>query len=268
MPTDKLFTWQRLESTGLYYYGARYYDPTIGRFISADTVVQNQANPQSMNRYSYVFNNPLRYVDPTGLWVEFENELEVLAMLEAMAEYGMDYAAGSLMEAMVMDYFEDIAKWEELRQQQQKYTQYMIDSDIQFDIVDIELPTQTISFLTDMPGLPSFDEPVQLRLISQGESLEIMKTLKTGGMSLYPDPILLRTDQEFKSAKVFDNYVAHEVYHRSEQALWANLAEARFEDNKYADWYGPYMWEMLLPHDWRPSEIRANNYANRHFPKK
>ncbi|GEM_PF-5653187 len=66
MPTDRLFTGQRLDATGLYYYGARYYDPAIGRFISADTVVQNLANPQTLNRYSYVVNNPLRYIDPTG----------------------------------------------------------------------------------------------------------------------------------------------------------------------------------------------------------
>jgi RHS repeat-associated protein len=41
VPTDKLFTSQRLDSTGLYYYGARYYDPGIGRFISADTMAPN-----------------------------------------------------------------------------------------------------------------------------------------------------------------------------------------------------------------------------------
>ena len=53
-------------STGLYYYEARYYDATLARFISADTVVANPRNPQSLNRYSYVENNPLRYTDPTG----------------------------------------------------------------------------------------------------------------------------------------------------------------------------------------------------------
>jgi RHS repeat-associated protein len=45
-PTDKLFTGQRLDSTGLYYYGARYYDLTIGRFISPDIIIPNAANPQ------------------------------------------------------------------------------------------------------------------------------------------------------------------------------------------------------------------------------
>ncbi|MFC1937141.1 RHS repeat-associated core domain-containing protein [Chloroflexota bacterium] len=105
VPTDKKFTGQRLDGTGLYYYGARYYDPTIGRFISADTFVpwstgvdvvssplsvngipqglgnvlapqgnypvstlEAPMNPQSLNRYSYVLNNPLRYTDPTGYY--------------------------------------------------------------------------------------------------------------------------------------------------------------------------------------------------------
>jgi RHS repeat-associated protein len=64
--TDKGFTSQRLDNTGLYYYGARYYDPMIGRFISADTIVPNPMNPQSLNRYTYCLNNPLKYIDPSG----------------------------------------------------------------------------------------------------------------------------------------------------------------------------------------------------------
>ena len=60
------FTGQRLDSTGLYYYGARYYDPTIGRFISPDPIIQNFTNPQNFNRYSYCLNNPLKYIDPSG----------------------------------------------------------------------------------------------------------------------------------------------------------------------------------------------------------
>lgn len=64
--TDRLFTGQRLDNTGLYYYGARYYDAGTGRFISADTLVPRIFNPQSLNRYSYCLNNPLKYIDPSG----------------------------------------------------------------------------------------------------------------------------------------------------------------------------------------------------------
>ena len=61
------FTGQRLDiSTGLYFYNARYYDPQLGRFIQPDSIVQAPSDPQSLNRYSYVRNNPVKYVDPTG----------------------------------------------------------------------------------------------------------------------------------------------------------------------------------------------------------
>jgi RHS repeat-associated protein len=116
--TKRNYTGQILDGTGLLYYNARYYDPAIGRFISADTVVPGNAsggmegvavkpltvgfhetqflgklngenklgfwfqlddrarqragepwgpaNPQALNRYSYVLNNPLKYTDPSG----------------------------------------------------------------------------------------------------------------------------------------------------------------------------------------------------------
>jgi RHS repeat-associated protein len=131
LPTDYQFTGQRKEGFGLYDYQARFYDPLLGRFVSADTIVPSAAdgtggglatigysdqmrltpltvgfhetqflgvvnaenqellefgqpalwgeqarqehnvpmgpsNPQALNRYAYVLNNPLRYVDPSG----------------------------------------------------------------------------------------------------------------------------------------------------------------------------------------------------------
>jgi filamentous hemagglutinin len=50
----------------LYYYNARYYDPSLGRFIQADDRLPNLDNPQSYNRYSYALNNPLKFIDPSG----------------------------------------------------------------------------------------------------------------------------------------------------------------------------------------------------------
>ena len=45
---------------------ARVYDPYLGRFLSADPVLPDAGNMQEFNRYAYVTNNPLKYVDPTG----------------------------------------------------------------------------------------------------------------------------------------------------------------------------------------------------------
>jgi RHS repeat-associated protein len=71
LPTDFHFTGQRNDATiGLYDYHARWYDPYLNRFISADTIVPSPANPQDLNRYAYVRNNPLVYIDPTGHYVE------------------------------------------------------------------------------------------------------------------------------------------------------------------------------------------------------
>jgi RHS repeat-associated protein len=72
MVTDKLFTGQQKEpeavsALGLYDYGARFYSTLTGRFVSPDPLVAAPGDPQTLNRYAYVRNNPLIFVDPTGL---------------------------------------------------------------------------------------------------------------------------------------------------------------------------------------------------------
>lgn len=54
------------EESGLYYLRARYYDPSTGRFLNEDTYEGQINNPLSLNLYTYVENNPLIYIDPTG----------------------------------------------------------------------------------------------------------------------------------------------------------------------------------------------------------
>lgn len=60
------YTAQRLDGTGLLYYHARMYDPGLGKFVSADSIVPNPGNLQSFNKYSYGNNSPLNRIDPTG----------------------------------------------------------------------------------------------------------------------------------------------------------------------------------------------------------
>ncbi len=55
-----------LDKSGLTHMGGRVYDHMTGRFLSADPFVQSPLNPQSYNRYSYVWNNPINMTDPSG----------------------------------------------------------------------------------------------------------------------------------------------------------------------------------------------------------
>jgi len=73
LPTDRGFTGHQAESS-LYFMKARFYDPVIGRFLQPDSVVPDPSNPQSLNRYSYVYNNPMRYTDPYGYWPEWVDD--------------------------------------------------------------------------------------------------------------------------------------------------------------------------------------------------
>ncbi|WP_061261006.1 RHS repeat domain-containing protein, partial [Leptospira interrogans] len=61
------FNSQELDrESGFYFYNARFYDPGIARFTSADTLIPDEYNSQAWNRFAYVYNNPIGAKDPTG----------------------------------------------------------------------------------------------------------------------------------------------------------------------------------------------------------
>jgi RHS repeat-associated protein len=70
--TDYKFTGQREEaSLGIYYFNARWMDPSLGRFTSPDSIVPTSTQgTQAWDRYAFVNNNPVRYNDPTGHGVD------------------------------------------------------------------------------------------------------------------------------------------------------------------------------------------------------
>jgi RHS repeat-associated protein len=274
--TDKRFTGQRLDNTGLYYYGARYYDPTIGRFISADLIVKSYADPQNLNRYAYALNNPLKYVDPTGLEVRIgstdPSDIEDLSdEIRTYTDLGLPIPddlvgrATGLMAGLGQGGLDVLNEWEKLRRQEGQYTQLMQDSSITFNLVNVNSSSQTITYTAFMPGIVNLHEPVELRLVNKGGLNSLMYNfmddiLQAGGVSLYPGPIFIRTDISRSTSK-FTNYIAHEMFHRWEQSTYD------FPTEWVTDWYIHYIIsESWKKHDDRPSEIRANSYANSHFP--
>lgn len=80
--TERLFSGQVLDSsTGLYYYGhGRYYDPSIGRYISPDPYMDAPFSSHRLDRYNFGFNNPLRY-----------------QRSEALPDFTVDLAKGTLV---------------------------------------------------------------------------------------------------------------------------------------------------------------------------
>ena len=73
---DEKFTGQKRDNeTGLDYFGARYMSAPLGRFMSPDPLyieAGRLADPQQLNLYSYVRNNPMRFTDTTGMYIDFD----------------------------------------------------------------------------------------------------------------------------------------------------------------------------------------------------
>ena len=66
LQTDRTFTGQKSDASGLLYYNARYYDPALGTFISPDSLVPDPGRVINFNRFLYAKGNPLKYTDPSG----------------------------------------------------------------------------------------------------------------------------------------------------------------------------------------------------------
>ncbi|MFH0949507.1 MAG: RHS repeat-associated core domain-containing protein, partial [Candidatus Aenigmatarchaeota archaeon] len=90
------FTGKEQDSSGLYYYGARYYNPDIGRFVSVDPVYNPAESP-----YAYAANNPLKYVDPSG--EAAINEIRLSSNLRSLYENTVQ-TVDELREMPINDY--------------------------------------------------------------------------------------------------------------------------------------------------------------------
>ena len=140
-PTDKLFTSQRYDDTGLYYYGARYYDPSIGRFISPDTIIPDPMNPQAFNRYSYCLNNPLKYVDPSGHVVTI-NDIDIyyLNYLMYHPELLLMVSSSSVLVESIVEYIDVKPVYHDFRYSNERETAERMEKSIHS--YDVSLVTE------------------------------------------------------------------------------------------------------------------------------
>jgi RHS repeat-associated protein len=101
------YTSQEFDSeTGLYNYNARYYNPNLGRFISADTIVPDPFNPQAFNRYSYVINDPLSYSDPSGHSLHISGWIEQHVLGQHLVD-SINKTAQNTTNAFLVNFFID-----------------------------------------------------------------------------------------------------------------------------------------------------------------
>ena len=93
-----------------YTFGYRAYDPWVGRFLARDPLIADASNPQTLNRYSYVFNSPTNGIDPTGLMPEqscspnetcgpTQQELVFLLFLRSLPDFFDLFNSGGSIEA-------------------------------------------------------------------------------------------------------------------------------------------------------------------------
>jgi RHS repeat-associated protein len=94
--TDRGFTGhEMLDAVGLIHMNGRIYDPTLGRFLSSDPLVEDPGGLQSLNRYAYVLNNPLSATDPSGYFFSGLKKL-----FKSVAKLFIQHVVGSVFGAI------------------------------------------------------------------------------------------------------------------------------------------------------------------------
>jgi len=83
-----LYEGKELDDTGLYYFGARYYDPDLAKFVEPDSLVSNIYDPQQLNLYGFERNSPYNYKDTTGEY--FETVVDVGFIIYDIKEISRD----------------------------------------------------------------------------------------------------------------------------------------------------------------------------------
>jgi len=132
------------EDTGLYYFNARWYDAKTGRFISEDPI------RDGLNWYAYCSNNPVNYVDPTGLFDESTGKVEEGDNLT------------EIREILLKDVDPDDPMWEEISVEALAEANGIEDPDLIYPGQTIDLPMMGVPIPIDNGRKPSFREVAEI----------------------------------------------------------------------------------------------------------
>ncbi|OQX56019.1 MAG: hypothetical protein B5M53_03420 [Candidatus Cloacimonas sp. 4484_209] len=117
------FTGKELDGSGLYYFGARYYDRSLGRWLVPEPKSSPSDlrlnDPQSFNSYVYCTNNPLRYVDPDGRRVFWKGTTKVATEKEKYKESLEILILSIEQEGLTLPFYYKRGFWDFARKGQQ-----------------------------------------------------------------------------------------------------------------------------------------------------
>jgi RHS repeat-associated protein len=150
------------QTDDLDYMHARFYNPTVGRFLSPDPLRGNPAQPLSWNLYAYVLNNPLNFFDPLGLETARPTKLA-----DEITVIGSDPCPG-VPAGIPCDLWQSVQRdlqhffWESaMRRLQEGYPQWL--SELRNDL-GVQLGYSIIGALTpaEEPEVTLFDQAYEL----------------------------------------------------------------------------------------------------------
>ncbi len=171
------------DSNGLYYMRARYYNPTILRFINQDVVLGTLPDIQSLNRYAYCEGNPVSFIDPFGLCHEDTAVMHDIAWAVNTVAIVFDVLGvpvlGELVAAAACSFDAGLLV-------------YDIIMDVKCHVESKVLISDICKFLLDVAGVVSFG------LIKE---LSLEADLVKKGVNYMADSELLKLNNKLKYAK-------------------------------------------------------------------
>jgi hypothetical protein len=193
----------------LYYYGARYYDPEIGRFISADTFNLDFTNPQGLNRYTYCFNNPLRHTDPSGNWPPWDQIKSAANTVVNKVKDGLQVAQTKVAE-VTQSVETKVAEGKQVVKQTIN------------EVKQTALDTIGITKVENVVDKNLQTDPISAIYVSeQGPIGSAMDSIGIAGVSINPIGVLIRP--EIMSSNSLRENIKHECLHYSEQSYFGMI---------------------------------------------